>query len=283
MTTNHACERTILSLALLVSTAVATNTAAAAPRTADDDEDERRDDDDDDDDNDNDDIDGAEDTHLRVHIDSEALGGAWTGVDGDADGDGEADRDSLSFGAGLARSSLIDSGPAVFSRPLIGFGLGYVFADDRAVLGAKLGLSIDGLAIDSDARTVAVGGRFVPYFHWMFRPDRWLRPYAEARVGLGGSTVSTDSDLVGRSTGHVIYPILGAGGGVHFFAREWFSIDVGLNVDYAAPFTRRTFEDDEMEDTDFDKAADVVNFGVLLGMSMWFGDYDRGRVRARSR
>lgn len=277
-----------LPLGLLVAALGIAGDASAAPgsaadeRDGDNDRDDDPDDDDDDDDAD-DDIDGAEDTHLRVHIDTEALGGAWTNVDGDPDGDGNDNGNSLSFGAGLSRSSLIDSGPAVFSRPLIGFGLGYVFADDRAILGAKLGLSVDGFGIDSSVRTVAIGGRFVPYFQWMFLPDRWFRPYVEGRVGLGGSAASQDVDVIGRTTGHVIYPVLGAGGGAHFFPREWFSIDVGLNVDYAAPFTRTTFEDNDMDDTNFNKAADVVNFGVLLGMSVWFGDYDRGRTGKRSK
>lgn len=288
MTKFQSSARSFLCLGLSVAIVGISPEADAAPRTSDNGReggnDAARDDPDDDDDDDDvdDDIDGAEDTHLRIHIDSEALGGAWTSADGDPEGDGNDNGNSVSFGAGVARSSLLDSGPAVFSRPLIGVGLGYVFADDRAILGAKLGLSVDGFAIDSSARTVAIGGRLVPYFQWMFRPDRWLRPYAEARLGFGGTAASQDVEVVGRTTGHVVYPTLGAGGGVHFFAREWFSLDVGFNVDYAAPFTRTTFEDDDLEDTDFDKAADVVNFGVLLGMSVWFGDYHRGRVRSRS-
>lgn len=236
-------------------------------------------DDDADHDHDDGDIDGAEDTHLRLHVDSEALGGAWTNAEGDPDGDGVDSDDSFSFGAGLSRSSLLDSGPAVFSRPLIGFGLGYVFAQDRAIVGAKLGLSVDGFGIESSGRTVAVGGRLVPYFQWMFRPERWVRPYVEARLGLGGSAASREIDGIGRTTGHVLYPMAGAGAGVHLFPRDWFSIDLGLNVDYAAPYTRTTFEDDERADTDFTKSADVVNFGVLLGMSVWFGDYGKGQRR----
>lgn len=214
------------------------------------------------------DVEGAEGSRLRVHVDSEALGGAWSRRDGNG-----PSRDSLSFGAGLARPSLIDSGAGMFSRPLFGFGLGHVFSRHRAVLGAKLAVSVDGYDIDASTRTVAVGGRLVPYFHWMFLPGHRVRPYGEARVGLGGSATSMDvytNDEIGRTTGNVVYPIFGVGAGVHFFPRNWFSVDVGLNVDYAAPFGRTTFRDPDRDDTDWNKAADVVNFGLLLGMSSWF-------------
>lgn len=214
-------------------------------------------------------VDGARGARLRVHVDSEALGGTWTkrASTGTTDG-GE----TLSLGAGLARISLLDSGAAVFSRPLFGFGLGYVFADDRAVVGAKLALTAEGFDVTSgsDARTASLGGRVTPYFHWMFLPERAVRPYAEARVGFGGSATQVQTGTDGRITGHVIYPTVGAGGGVHFFPRDWFSVDVGLNVDYAAPFARTTYKDDDSRDTDFEKSADVVNFGILLGMSAWF-------------
>ncbi|MBC8072325.1 MAG: hypothetical protein IAG13_28645 [Deltaproteobacteria bacterium] len=263
----------------IVPTAVGDDDLRRDERGSDDDDDREEDDGDDDrdpnheddvnDDNDDDDkdIDGAEDSHLRVHVDSEALGGAWIRTDGTDETPSDS---SLQFGAGLARPSLLDSNAAVFSRPMFGFGLGYVFAEDRAIVGAKLSVSVDGYNIDSDSRTLAVGGRLVPYFQWMFMPDRWIRPYVEARVGFGGSADVADDDDTGRTTGHVIYPLVGAGGGVHMFPRDWFSVDLGLNVDYAAPFGRTTFRNDDLDDTDWEKAADVVNFGILLGMSTWF-------------
>ncbi|MBC8072254.1 MAG: hypothetical protein IAG13_28290 [Deltaproteobacteria bacterium] len=236
-------------------------------------------------DNDDDNVDGAEDTRLRVHVDTEVLGGAWSRTEA---ADGSGNEDTISFGGGLARPSLLDNGTAVFSRPVFGFGLGYVFADDHAVLGAKLAFTVDGYNIDSDANTVALGGRFVPYFQWMFMPEHWVRPYVEVRVGFGGSSATQDLEDTGKTTGLVIYPMVGAGGGLHLFPREWFSVDLGLNVDYVAPYTRTTYRDDDQDDTDFDKAADVVNFGVLLGMSVWFGDNndhrrEQRRVAARSR
>lgn len=213
------------------------------------------------------DVNGAEDTRLRVHVDSEAIGGAWSRVEGTADNPA---RDTISFGAGLARPSLLDNGAAVFSRPMFGLGLGYVFSDDRAIIGAKLSVTVDGYNLDDNTKTIAVGGRVAPYFQWMFRPERWFRPYLEARIGLGGSAAIRDVEGMGRASGQVLYPMAGAGGGFHMFPRDWFSIDLGLNVDYAAPFSRTTYRDDAQTDTEWDKTADVVNFGILIGMSTWF-------------
>ena len=211
---------------------------------------------------------GDSEVNLRFHIDSEVLGGSWSQLDNAAAG---MDDDSLSFGFGIARPSNLDDGTVLFTRPVLGIGLGWVFLDDRAVLGAKLAFTVDGYGIDDDGRRAVVGGRLVPYFHWMFRPDRKVRPYLEARVGFGGAASATDDDMTGRTTTHVIYPMVGGGGGVHFFPRDWFSVDLGLNVDYAAPFGKTTFKDEGQDDTDWDKIGDVVNFGVLLGVSAWFG------------
>jgi hypothetical protein len=211
---------------------------------------------------------GDDEVNLRFSIESEVLGGSWSQLDNPAMG---VDDDSLSFGFGFGRPSALDDGSVLFTRPVLGMGLGWVFADDRAVLGAKLALTVDGYGIDDDGRRAVVGGRLVPYFHWMFLPDRKVRPYLEARVGFGGAASATDDDMTGRSTTHVIYPMVGGGGGVHFFPRDWFSVDLGLNVDYAAPFGKTTFKDEDQDDTDFDKIGDVVNFGLLLGVSAWFG------------
>jgi hypothetical protein len=128
-----------------------------------------------------DDDDDDDDTRFRFHVDTEPLGGAWF----DADGQGES---SLSFGVGVHRPSLLDGGGnTVFMRPLVGIGFGWVFADERAILGTKLALTVDGYDLEDSDRLLAVGGRFVPYFHWMFLPDHRVRPYLEARFGLGGS------------------------------------------------------------------------------------------------
>lgn len=262
-------RRSVPLFTALAAMAFAAPALAAPQRNGDERDDDDDDDDADDDDNERDttrddgrgDVDGAEDSHLRVHVDSEALGGAWSR---NANGD-----DSLTFGAGLARPSLLDHS-AVFSRPLFGFGLGWVFARDRAVLGAKMGLSVDGYDLDSSRRATSVGARFVPYFHWMFLPGRAVRPYAEGRIGLGGGAISTDPGAGGRRTDRLIYPIVGAGAGVHIFPRNYFSVDLGFNVDYARPYASTVYRDAGTPDTDWRKSADVLNFGVLLGLSTWF-------------
>jgi hypothetical protein len=200
------------------------------------------------------DVNGAEDSHVRIHVDSEAIGGAWSRLDNGAD--------SISFGAGLARPSLI-------SRPLFGFGVGWVFARDRAILGAKMAITAEGFDLGSSRRSAAIGGRFVPYLHWMFRPQRAVRPYLEARVGIGGTAASTRVSDGGR-VDHLFYPTAGAGLGMHVFPRDYFSFDLGFNVDYAAPYRRTTFKSNDTPDRGWRKSADVLNFGLLLGISTWF-------------
>jgi hypothetical protein len=242
----------------------------ADPHDDDDDDDTHDDRDngdrDEDDEDDRDDIDGADGARLRLNIESEALGGSYFASDS------EGVDDSLSFGFGLARPSLVDGGNAVFARPLLSIGLGYLFPGERAILGAKVAFTVDGYGIQNADRLVAVGGRLVPYFQWMFLPERWARPYVEVRAGFGGSgTTARDRDGVdGRVTTGFIYPMVGAGGGVHLFPREWFSIDLGLNVDYVAPFSRTKADEDPPGDSDWDKVGDVINFGLALGVSAWF-------------
>jgi hypothetical protein len=103
-------------------------------------------------------------------------------------------------------------------------------------------------------------------------PERWARPYVEGRVGFGGSALTaSDRDGVdGRVTTGVIYPVVGAGVGVHLFPREWFSVDLGLNLDYAAPFSHTKASEDPPGDSDWNKVGDVLNYGIMLGVSTWF-------------
>jgi hypothetical protein len=52
------------------------------------------------------------------------------------------------------------------------------------------------------------------------------------------------------------------------FPREWCSFDLGFDLDYAAPLVRNTSRDVATES--WRKRADVLSFGVLLGLSTWF-------------
>ena len=135
---------------------------------------------------------GAKDRRLRLHFDSELLGGAWVRRATPMPAEG---RDSLSIGVGLGRPSLLDDGSALFTRPIFGLGVGYLFLGTRALLGAKASLTLDAYGVDDSGRLVTMGGRVVPYFQWMFRPDHAVRPYVEVRAGIGGlSTTRRDPD-----------------------------------------------------------------------------------------
>jgi hypothetical protein len=226
---------------------------------------------------------GAYGKPWRLHFETELLGVTHFDRDG---GDPDDDDEWTSVGFGVARPSFIDGGAGyadfgggffptfVYSRNVFALGLGYAFSRERAIVGAKFALTVDGYNLDEDSTQSAVGGRFVPYFQWMFLPESWVRPYVEVRVGFGGSALGVDDspDEDNRATGHLIYPQIGFGGGVHLFPVDYFSVDLGLNFDYLAPHTRTTFREHPpgVEDSEWDKTGDLINFGVLLGGSVWF-------------
>lgn len=221
---------------------------------------------------------GAYGKPWRLHFESEFFGLSHVNLDGN---DVAVDDEWTSVGFGIGRQAYIDGVPdgtlgflgTFYSRPILSFGVGYAFSKERAIVGAKVALTVDGFDVGDDGHYTLVGGRFIPYFQWMFLPGSWIRPYVEARVGFGGSAhVDDDDEGPGGNAGavHVIYPQVGLGGGVHFFPVDYFSIDLGLNFDYLAPHTRQTYRDPPPDDTEWDKYGDMINFGVLLGASVWF-------------
>jgi len=220
---------------------------------------------------------GAYGKPWRLHFESEFFGLTHTNLDG---GDVDVDDEWTSVGFGIGRQALIDGTAAgglgtfavFYSRPILSFGVGYAFSKERAIVGAKVALTVDGYDVGDSGHFTLVGGRFIPYFQWMFLPERWARPYVEVRVGFGGSASIDDDEgpFDMADALHVIYPQVGFGGGVHLFPVDYFSIDLGLNFDYLAPHTRVTYRDPPPDNTEWDKYGDVINFGVLLGASVWF-------------
>lgn len=212
------------------------------------------------------------DARFRVHIDTDWLG--YTHFDPD-----DTDRDGSNtnvVGFGLGRLSLIDTGagPIVLDRPLLAFGVGAVVLGGRAVVGARLSFVVDGVLRD-DADDIAVAGRFVPYFNYAFNPRGAVQPYLGARFGLGGGSVTSESELAGelrRTRVGNIYPIVGVQGGAYVFLHEHVSVDLGLALDYVAPFARvvQLEPPPDVEDDDYDKLGDVVNLALTLGVSAWF-------------
>lgn len=203
---------------------------------------------------------------LRLHVDSELLGGAWVRRTDPAPNEG---RDAVSFGGGLGRPSLLDDGSALATRPVFGLGLGYLFEGDHLLVGAKGSLTLDAYGIDDSTRILAFGGRVVPYAEWLFRPGTPVRPYVLARAGVGGLRTVRHDPVMGRTSARMLYPVVGAGAGVHLFPRDWLSLDVGLQLDYVAPLLR-TGSDGFAGASSWTKRADVLGFGVVLGASTWF-------------
>jgi hypothetical protein len=187
------------------------------------------------------------------------------------------------LGLGLGRTTLADSGLDPYGlvrgvRPFWSLGFGVALLQSRLNIGAKFAVLADlGWIRDdregSSDRSTIVSGTLVPYLRWIFLPGRRYRPFVEAHVGLGGGALSYDENTVGtRGTKHMIWPQVGAMGGVHFFVVDGFSIDLGLGLDYWTPFSRRRFEGREgTADEDFVKDGDLVNVAVSCGGSVWFG------------
>jgi hypothetical protein len=209
---------------------------------------------------------------VRVHIDTDFFGFThFNPQDNDED-----DSNTNIVGFGIGRLSLIDGGVQLLDRSLLTFGVGGVILGGRAVVGARVGFVVDGI-LRGNANDTVVGGRLVPYFNYMFNPSGRIRPYIGARFGVGGGSITTETDIggqVARVRAGVIYPLVGAQGGIHVFLVERVSLDAGLSFDYAAPHTRATQLEPEpppeAPDDDFDKAGDAINVAVTLGLSAWF-------------
>lgn len=209
---------------------------------------------------------------VRVHVDTDFFG--FTHFNPESSDRPEANVNTLGFGIG--RLSLLDGGAALFDRSLLSVGVGGVILGGRAVVGARVAFVVDGFLRDGGNDT-ALGGRLVPYFDYMFDPAGRVRPYIGAHFGLGGGAVTSEEEFGGattRSRASVLYPIVGAHGGVHVFLVERVSLDAGLAFDYAAPFGKAAqIEPTPPPDTDepgFEQVGNVLNVAVTLGLSAWF-------------
>ncbi len=210
---------------------------------------------------------------FRFHGELDVLSFSHFNPDGDGD-------NTNALGFGFGKTTGVDSLLAVPSWSL---GFGYVFLDGRAVAGGRFVFDLTSAADDDegdfddfddfdDARTTIVSGQLIPYFRYIFMPGKRARPFLEGRFGFGGSAVSTTSnDSDDRDTSNLIYPVVGVGGGAHFFIVDAFSVDLAATFDYAAPHakSRRELGDISTED-DYDKVGDFINIAAQVGFSAWF-------------
>jgi len=190
--------------------------------------------------------------------------------------DGDGDNTNL-IGFGFGKTTGVDSFLAVPSWSL---GFGYVFLDGNAIVGGRFVFDLianndeaDEAGELVDRRTTVVSGQFVPYFRYLFRPAKRVRPFIEGRFGLGGSAATTTIETNPERTdsGSTIYPIVGFGGGAHIFIIDAFSIDAGLTFDYLAPHSKaRTEAGDTVNESDYEKDGDFINIAAQAGFSVWF-------------
>lgn len=252
---SRSLRTTSLALASGLLIALAANTAEAAPRRS---SGARQ-------------ISGGQGKFLRFHADTYMFGFQHVNPDGNAD-------NFNSGGFGIGRANDIDGNISFNGAPIWSLGFGAVLFKSQIIVGGKVGFAInsgkndDSNANDNDTRFTYVGGDLVPYFQWVFRPGKRIRPYAELRFGFGGYTrIQKDEVTSIRTIDNVIYPIVGPGGGVYVFINQWFSFDGGLNLDYYAPHARQNIRGGNNEVTnDYSKAADAINLGFVAGFSAWF-------------
>jgi len=211
---------------------------------------------------------GADGKRFRLHIDTDFFGFTHVNRDGDSGGNDDADRDN-NLGFGIGRLTLSDS-----TLNSLGIGFGYAFLDSRAIVGARFSLVVDGSNLGEDVKNTNFRSQFSPYFQWMFLPGRWVRPYLEARVGIGGgvdATSSTDAGVDGRTVNNTLFPFGGIGGGVHLFPVDYFSVDLGLNLTMAGFYAKsKTEVGDVTDEGDWDNQAFVLNLAAMAGVSTWF-------------
>ncbi len=207
---------------------------------------------------------------FRFHGDLDVL--SFTHFNPDGNG-----RNDNTIGFGIGRVNGVD---ATIALPTWSLGLGYVFLDGNAVVGAKVAFNLSSRGGEEDpgtgpaeSRDTTVGGQLIPYFRYIFMQGSRARPYLEGRFGFGGSTFSSviESDPESRTTTNVIYPAVGLGGGAHIFIVDAFSVDLGLNFDYLAPHSKTREEIGNMTtDEDFSKNGDLINLAANVGFSAWF-------------
>lgn len=211
---------------------------------------------------------GAYGKRFRLHIDTDFFGFTHLNRDGD-NGSDDADRDN-NIGFGIGRLTLSDS-----TLNSLGIGFGYAFLDSRAIVGARFSLVVDGSNLGEDNKGTNFRSQFAPYFQWMFLPGRWVRPYVEGRIGIGGGVTTTvEQDGMAVETRRVdnsMYPFGGVGGGVHLFPVDYFSVDLGLNLTMAGVYGKsKVTIGDTTEKEDWDNQAFIFNLAAMAGVSTWF-------------
>ena len=232
---------------------------------------------------------------FRLQLSTDVLGVTY--VNPVEDGTFATERPNTTyFGLGAGRA-----GFRYQATPLsvVGFGFGYLL-NEQLIVGADLFLggataSVKGeqdinvggntVFYEYKTRTSAFGGGLSPYIHYIFTTEGALRPYAQFRFGFGAvrSWTYSEDDAPGNPTStqlitEAVTPTVGLAGGVHLFLSDTVSLDVGLSLDYLAPYGRAVSTTVESTATgkvvtkfnaDYEKASNSLAFGIPLGISIW--------------
>lgn len=196
------------------------------------------------------------------------------------------------FGFGAGRSGLRTQASPL---TIVGFGFGYMI-NPQIIVGAEVFMmggtlsvkgetAVGGALFEYKDRLSAFGGGLTPYVHYIFTTEGVFRPYAMFRFGFGavrdwvyGENNSPTGTSSSQEISESVTPIVGLGGGVHVFVTDAVSLDVGLTLDYLAPYSRPVKTTTESStgmtttnkaNADYNKVSNSVSFAIPLGISIW--------------
>lgn len=151
---------------------------------------------------------------LRLHLESDVLSVTMQTNGGNTITD-------IGFGVGrpTAPDGVVLAGG--FAQPLLSIGLGAIILDGHGAVGGQAAMSLDAVP---NGGGVLIGGHVIGYFNYMFDTYGRIKPFVGGRLGFGGASLGG---------GGVIYPLIGAQGGIHLFLLEPVSLDFALALDYA--------------------------------------------------
>jgi len=210
----------------------------------------------------------ATNKRFRFHLGTDLFSLIHTNPDG-----GDADDDSTQLGFGFGRRTRLEY-PAV-GAGVTSLGFSGVLLNGHINLGAMFAFTVDGADVGGPNPSTFIEGRGVPFFNYMFNPAGRVTPFVGMHVGVGGGAAQSDANGPDeprrRRTFNVIYPVVGAQGGVHVFIVDAVSVDFMVNFDYLASHSRVREEGTESANDDFSKDADIINVAfVNVGISAWF-------------
>jgi hypothetical protein len=214
---------------------------------------------------------------LRVHIDTEFIGGSWA---------------HRTFQVGVGRPPFADTSARAdwhgsdysTSNSLVGLGIGYLI-HPALLVGARFGMNYNNSVGEAlppselflpnrrERGFVFVGG-FTPYLEALLHPRDRLKVFFLFRGGFVGGTARARElptwEVIGKD---IMAPTVGLGTGLHIFPIPSFSVDLGVMFDYHWIHTRDRYQNQDgvaRDQKQWRLADHGPSIAGTFGLSMWF-------------